>query len=137
MVVLIAWPGWVLCWYAAPLMVGRAVLVHALPHCWAAVLMCAPVMVERAVLMCCPPPWWDVLCWCLLAAVVVRGVVVFGLRCRRLLGCGCGCVLCLTGFMLCWCLPPPPLLGRAVFVRAPPVCGACCVGVFGFWFVVL
>ena len=59
-----------------------------------------------------PPSWWGVPCWCPSAAVVVRGVVVFRLGCRRLLGCGCGCVVCLAGV-------------AAVLVRAPPPFGAC------------
>ena len=45
-------------------------------------------------------------------------------------------LLAWLGLVLCWCVPPP-LLGRAVFVRAPPLGEECCVGVFGFRFVVL
>ena len=45
-------------------------------------------------------------------------------------------LLAWPGLVLCWCVPPP-LLGRAVFVRAPPLGGECCVGVFGLQFVVL
>ena len=115
-----AWPPpwWgVLRWCVPPPMVGRAALVCAPPHGGA----------------CCvgawPPSWWGVLCWCLPAAVVMRGVVVFGLGCHCLLGCGCGCVVCPAGV-------GAVLVGRALFVRAPPLGGACCVGLFGFRFVV-
>ena len=45
-------------------------------------------------------------------------------------------LLAWPGLMLCWRVPPP-LLGHAVFVRGPPLGGECCVGVFGFRFVVL
>ena len=174
-------------------MVGRAALAGGPPHGRAC---CARAW---------PPSWWGVLCWCLPAAVVVRGLVVFGLGCRRLLdglglllccllgrgwccagacpplcwGAPCLClppplvgcavsacsgfgswccgrldaplvllVLCCLrrhmagfvgcwlsvvfappGLVLCWCVRAAPLLGRAVFVRAPPHGGACCLGV--------
>ena len=131
-VVLIAWTGLVLCWCAASLLVRRAVLVRARPlggtccvgvwpPLWWGVLYCfvAPVMVGRAVLVrgpthggaCCVgarrPRWWCVVCWCLGCIVVVcwvaAAVVLFAS----------------PGLVLCWCVDPP-LLGRAVFVRAPP-----------------
>ena len=128
-------PCWsVLCLCVAPPMVGRAVLV------------CAPPMVGRAALVCGPPPggaccvgawpssWWGGLCWCLHTAVVV-----FGLGCCRPLGGLRLRFFCLLGRGWCWAgaCPPPPLLGRAAFERGPSPGGACCVGVFGFWFVVL
>ena len=88
-VVLIAWPGWVLCWSAAPLMVGRTVLVRAPPRggacCFSfvpppmvgrAALVCGPPLAGRDVLVCAPPlggaccvgvypppPWRGVLRW--------------------------------------------------------------------------
>ena len=52
-------------------MVGRAALLRGFPHGGAC---CAGAW---------PPSWWGVPCWCLSAAVVVRGVVVLGLSCRR------------------------------------------------------
>ena len=49
-----------------------------------------------------------------------RGVVWW--CCCRLLGCGCGFVVCRAG-----ACAPPTLLGRPVLVRAPLHGGACCV----------
>ena len=80
-----AWsPQWwgVLCRCVLLAMVGRAVLAPGAPHGRAC------FVVVRG------PSWWVVLCWCvahlllgravwcLLAALVVRGVVVLGLGCR-------------------------------------------------------
>ena len=89
-VVLIAWPGLVLCWCAAPLLVGRAVLVCARPPgraCCVGVWpppfwgvlrwFVAPLMLGRAVsprgpphggaccVGACRPRWWCVVWWCL------------------------------------------------------------------------
>ena len=181
-VVLITWPGRVLCWCAAPLMVGRTVLVRAPPYGGAccvgvwpppclgvlrwfvvsllvgrAVLVCAPLMVGRSVSVCpspcagacCvvfwPPPWWDVLRWCVAPLPVGRDVSVPARRGRGVwFGVSSSVrwvvvavvLLAWSGLVLCWCVPPP-LLGRAVFVRGPPLGGECCVGVLGFRFVVL
>ena len=169
-VVLITWPGRVLCWCAAPLMVGRTVLVRAPPHggvcCvgvwpppwWGvlrwfvvpilvgrAVLVRAPLMVGRAVSVCAPPPWWGVLRWFVAPLVVGRAVSVPARRGRgvwfEVWSSVRGVVVAVVllawpGLVLCWCVFPP-LLGRAVFVRGPPLGGECCVGVFGFRFVVL
>ena len=146
MIVLIAWPGLVLCWCAGPLMVGRVVLVRApppggvccigvCPPPWSGVLrwFVAPLMVKRVVLVrgpprggacahggaCCVgacwPRWWCVMWWCLAWVVVVCWVAVAGV------------LFAWPALVLCWCVPPP-LLGRAVFVRGPPLGGACCVG---------
>ena len=186
-VVLITWPGWVLCWCAAPLMVGRTVLVRAPPHggaccvgvwpppcrgvlCWfvlpllvhllvgRAVLVRAPLMVARAVSVCAPPPrggaccvglwppsWWGVLRWCLAPLSVGCAVLVptcrgrgvwFGVLSSVRWVVVAVVLLAWPALVFCWCVPPP-LLGRAVFVRGPPFGGECCVGVFEFRFVVL
>ena len=63
--------GGELCWRVARLMVGRAALLCGPPNGGGC---CAGAR---------PPSWWGVLCCCLPAAVVVRGVVVLGLGCRR------------------------------------------------------
>ena len=103
-------PWWgVLRWVVAPLMVGRAVLVHAPPL---AGVCCVGARLPR---------WW-----CLVWVIVACWV-----------GCGCGCVVGLAGVGAVLVRAPRPLLGRAVFMRGPPLGGACCVGVFGFRFVVL
>ena len=117
------WPGLVLCWYVPPPLLGRAVLVRA-PHLGGA--CCVGVW---------PPSCWGVLCWWPPAAVVV-----FGSGCRHLLGGLWSRLCCRLGRGWCCagaCPPPPSLLGRAVFVRGTPLDGECCVGVFGFRFVVL
>ena len=100
--VLIAWPGLVLCWCAAPLLVGRAVLACPGLGSWC----CSRLDARLALLVCC-------------------GI------CRRtasVVGCWLSVVFAWLGPVLCWCMPPP-LLGRALFVPGPPHGGACCVGV--------
>ena len=124
------------------------------PMVGCAVLVCGPPMVGRAVLVFRPPAWWDVLCCCVAPLMVGRAALVpaghvggawcggVWLGLSPLLGCGCGCVVCLAvvGAVL---VRGPPLPGRAVFVRAPPpmvglavlVCnpphgGVCCVGLW-------
>ena len=107
----------------------------------------------------CPPPCCGVPCLCVAPQLVGRAVsacssfgswcyswldapLVLLVRCclRRRTAGVVGCLLPVAcvwpGLVLCWCVPPP-LLGRAVLVCGPRVCGACCVGVFGFRFVVL
>ena len=66
----LTWCG-VLCWRLARLLVGRAALLCGPPHGGAC---CAGAW---------PPSGWGMLCCCPSAAVVVRGVVVLGLGCRR------------------------------------------------------
>ena len=113
------WPGrgWCSAGACSPPLLGRTVLVRGPPLCGA----------------CCfgawPPCRSGVLCWWPPAAVVV-----LGLGCRWVVA--AVVLLAWPGLLLCWCVPPP-LLGRVVFVRAPPLGGECCVGVFGFRFVVL
>ena len=80
-VVLITWPGRVLCWCAAPLMVGRTVLVRAPPHG-------GPCCVGV-----CPPPWWGVLRWFVVPLLVGRAVLVLA----RLM----------VGRAVSVCAPPP------------------------------
>ena len=149
-VVLLAWPGLVLCWCAPPPPAGACRVCS-----W-------------------PPPWWGVLCRRI--RVLVRGVVAgsmlgffwwfpfvsdsVGWHCPVLVVCG----VCLAGVgailvrapppvgaccvcawplpcwgVLCWCVPPPSwgvlrwfgppsLVGPTVMVRGPHHGGACCVG---------
>ena len=109
----------VLRWFVAPLMVGRAVLV------------CGPPLGGACCVGAYPPRWWCVVWLCLAWVVVVCWV-----------GCGCGCVFLVAGVNAVLVRAPPPLFGRAVFVRAPPmvgrallVCapphrGACCIGLW-------
>ena len=128
-------PSWwgVLCWCVPP-------------SWWGVLCRCVPPPRGGA---CCvglwPPSWWGVLRWCVVPLSVGRAVSV---PARRGGGVWFGVwssvgsvvvavvLLAWPGLVLCCCVPPP-LLGRAVFVRAPPLGEECCVGVFGFWFVVL
>ena len=100
----------------------------------------------------CPLPCWGVPCLCLpppLVGLAVSACSGFGswccsrldarlvllVRCclrRRtagVVGCWLSVVLASPGLVLCWCVLPP-LLGRAVLVRGPPLGRACC---FGAW----
>ena len=129
-------PSWwgVLCWCVRP-------------PWWGVLCRCVP-----------PPPWWSVLRWFVTPLVMGRAALVRGpppgRACRVgacpprswcvvwgvvicSMGCGRGCVVGLAGVGAVLVRAPPPLLGRALFVRGPPLGGACCVGVFGFRFVVL
>ena len=103
-------------------MVGRAVLLRAPPPWWGVMCRCVlPPMVGGAVLArgpphgrpCCvvvgSPSWLGVLCCCLPATVLVRGVVVLGLGCR-----------------LCRLVTGVVKFGLVVFWPAP--CAACFVG---------
>ena len=102
-------PWWgVLRWFVAPLMVGRAVLVRAPPLAGAC---CVGARLPR---------WW-----CLVWVVVACWV-----------GCGCGCVVGLAGVGAELVRAPPPA-GACRVCAWPTLGGACCVGVFGFWVVVL
>ena len=122
-VVLLAWPGLVLCWCVPPPpLLGRAVFVRAPPLGGA---YCVGVFGFGS--------------WCcsrLNARLVLLVRCCLRRRTAGVVGCLLPVVFAWPGSVLCWCVPPP-LLGRAVLVRAPPIGGACCVGVFGFWFVVL
>ena len=140
-------PWWgVLCWCVAPPMVGRAALVCGPPLGWAyCVGACPPHGGACCVGVCPPPSWWGVLRWCVAPLLVGRAVSVPARRGRGVwFGVSSSVrwvvvavvLLAWPGLVLYWCVPPP-LLGRAVFVRAPPLGGECCVGVFGFRFVVL
>ena len=135
-VLLIAWTGFVLCWCAACLLVGRAVVVRARPHAGACCVgvwppplwgvlpwFVAPLMVGRAVLVrgpphggaCCVgahwPRWWCVVWWCLAWVVVICWVavvvVLFALPDR-----------CCAG-----ACPPPPCLGLPCLCVATPLMG--------------
>ena len=158
--VLIAWPSLVLRWCAAPLLVGRAVLVRARPHAgvccvgvWpphcgvCCVDFLAPLMVGRAVLVrgaphggaCCVGArrqrWWCVVWWCLAWVVVVCWVAVAVVLFASL------------GLVLCWCVPNPPCWGVPCLWMAPPlvaravlVCsgfGSWCCSQFDAWLVLL
>ena len=83
-VVLFAWPGLVSCWCVALPLLGRAVFVRGLLH-GGACCVCV-----------CPAP-------CLPHAVVMRGLVVFGLGCRRLFAV---VLFAWPGLVLCWCKAP-------------------------------
>ena len=145
-VVLFVWPGLVLCWCVAAPLLGRAVFV------------CAPPGGGACCVGVCPPPWCGVLRWFVAPPMVACVVLVCGPllggaccvgACRPRwwhfawvlvvcwVGCGCGCVVCLAKGWCCAGACPPPLLMRAVYVRAPPLDGACCVGVLWFRLAVL
>ena len=138
--VLFAWPGLVLCWCVAPLLVGFAELVHDPPHgraccvgahprtLWNVMCRCvAPPVVGRAVLacdsphgrLCCivvrPPSWLGVLCWCVAPLMAGRALL---LPVRR-----GGCAWCCGAWLrMSLCVPPG---GRRCCVRV----GGACVGV--------
>ena len=98
--VLFAWPGFVLCWCVAPLLVGFASLVRGPPH-------------GRA---CCvgarPPP------------TVGRVVSV----CGPSHGGGCARVRPTAWSSVLLCCVAPLVVGRVVPVRGPPHGGARCIG---------
>ena len=114
-------------------LLGRAVFVRGLPHDGACCVGVCPPHGGACCVGFWPPSWRGVLCWCLPAAVLV-----VGLGCCTSVEWVADAVVLFAwaGLVLCWCVPPP-LLGSAVFVRGPPLGGACCVGVFGFGFLVL
>ena len=127
------------------------------PSWWGVLCWCVPPSWLGVLCRCVPPPWWGVLRWFVVPlllgrAVFVRAPLMLGHAVSALAPPGGGVwfglsssvgwvvvavvLLAWPGLVLCWCVPPP-LLGRAAFVRGPPLAGACCVGVFGFRFVVL
>ena len=107
----------------------RAVLVGPPPPpCWfCAVFVRAPPHGVACCVGACLPQWWCMVLsrgvWPGLSSSVGWVAVVVVLLCLA----GVGAVL----------VSAPPLLGRAVSVRGPPLGGACGVVVFGFQFVVL
>ena len=122
----------VLCLCVAPTMVGCAVMVCTLPMVGRAVLVCGAPHGGACCVGAWPPSWCGVLCWCLPAAVVV-----VGLGSRRLLGGLRLRLCCLLGRHLCCSGAWPTSILACRFCGLPPLGGACCVGVFGFRFVVL
>ena len=124
-VVLFAWPQLVMCWFLAPPLLGRAVFVRGPPM--VGVLCCSAP----------PPIWWGVLRWFVAPLLVRRAVLVP--VCRGGGAWFCGVWLRLSSsvgwvalavvlfawpaLVLCWCVPPP-LLGRAVFLRGQRCRGA-------------
>ena len=122
-VVLLAWPGLVLCWCVPP------------PPCWGVPCLCVPPpLVGPAVSACSGFGSWC--CSRLDARLVLLVRCCLRRRTAGVVGCLLPVVFALLGSVLCWCVPPP-LLGRAVLVRGPPLGGSCCVGVFLIWLVVL
>ena len=131
-VVLFALPGLVLCWCVAPPLSGRGVFVRGPPHGGAC---CVGVWPPRGGACCVglwPPSWCGVLCWCVAPIIVGCAVLVpvrrgggvwcggFGLGCRRPLGCGCGCVVCLAGVSAVLVRAPPPPIGACWACAWPP-----------------
>ena len=156
-------PSWwgLLRWCVAPPMVGHAVLVRASRPLWGvlcrcvvppkvgAALACGPPHCRHAALLrgpprggACPagawpPSCWGTLCWCLSAAVVVRGVVVVGLGCRRVCHLGAG-----VGFglvVLVVLFEPAPCAACFVcsVLYSPPYCRRVRMGVVGGWIAVV
>ena len=126
--VVFASPGLVLYWCVPPPPPVGACCVCACPPPMVghAALVCGPPHGRACCFGAWPPSWWGVLCWCPSAAVVVRGVVVFGLDCCRLLGCDSGCVVCLVGVGALLVRGPPPVGACPVCVWPPPWWGVLC-----------
>ena len=152
-------PWWgVLCWCVPPPMVGLAALVCGPPLGGACCVGACPPHGGACCVGVCPPPrggaccvglwppsWWGVQRLCVASLSVGCSVSVPARRGRGVwFGVSTSVrwvvvavvLLAWPGLVLCCCVLPP-LLGRAVFVRGPPLGGECCVGVFGFRFVVL
>ena len=102
------------------------------------VLVRAPFPAGACRVCACPPPWWGVLCQRVWVSVsgVLAGWMLGWFCCSAVLSAavrpassGVGCLWFLPGRgRFCAGACPPPLLGCAVLVRAPPLGGACCVG---------
>ena len=77
--VLFAWPGLVLCWCVAPLMVGFPALVRGPPEGRACCVGAPPPKKKGA---CCvgvwPLPRWGMLCWCVARLMVGRAAILSG-----------------------------------------------------------
>ena len=105
------------------------------PHCWGVPCLCvAPALVGPAVSACSGFGSWC--CSRLDARLVLLVRCCLRRRTAGVVGCLLPVVFAWPGSVLLWCVPPP-LLGRAVLLLGFPLGRACCVGVFGFWFVVL
>ena len=108
--VVFAWPGLVLCCCVPPPLMGRAALVCGPLHGGACCVGAWAPLAGACCVVARLPRWW-----CLVWVVIVCW-----------LGCGCGCVVGLAGVGAVLVRAPPPLLGRAVFARGPPLWGVLC-----------
>ena len=114
-VVLLAWPGLVLCWCVPP------------PPCWGMSCLCvAPPLVGSAVSACSGFRSWC--CSRLNARLVLLVRCCLRRRTADVAGCWLSVLFALPGLVLCWCVPPTPLVGRAALGCGPLPGGACCVG---------
>ena len=115
-VVLFAWPGLVLCWCVPPPPPVGACRVRA----W-------PPLVGRAVSACLGFGSW---CCSRLDARLVLLVCCCLRHCMAsIVWYWLSVVFAWPGLVLCWHVPPPPVLGRAVLMHGPPLARACCVPV--------
>ena len=151
-------PWWsVLCWCVAPPHGGACCVGLSSPSWWGVLCWCVPPSWWGVLCPCVPPPprggaccvglwpplWWGVLRWCVAPLSVGHAVLVPARRGRGVWSGVSSSVrwtvvavvlLAWPGLVLCWCVPPP-LLGRAVFLRGPTLVGSAmsaCSG-FGSW----